>query len=108
NFAPFLQILKGDGQVKFWVITRAQADAAVADGNFTMDELESLNPLKGEATRFFEALYPFGGGAPVNGLNARATGWLDNGQTFFFTADSKFPGGSTQDGFFRTTFVLRD
>lgn len=108
NFVPYLQIIKGNGHVKFWVITRAQADAAVADGNFTMAELESLNPIKGEATRFSETLRPFGGGAPVNGLLAHARGWLNNGKRFSFKAHSHFPHGSTEHGFFRTKFKMKD
>lgn len=46
------------GAAQIWFVARDDFDTATADGDFTMAELLSLDPLRGTATSFHEMLAP--------------------------------------------------
>ncbi len=76
--------LEGKGAVPFWFFTEQQIVTALADGVLTMPELESLNPIKGHATKFLENIH-----TTKRILNVSAKGSLDGGGSFHFSAAAK-------------------
>jgi hypothetical protein len=74
--------------VPVWFVDWIALQAALTDKVLTMPELESLEPLKGIATTFYELLNPTGGptdptaGATVSSLTVTASGYLPDGTTF--------------------------
>ena len=100
NWYPHHLHLKGKGAVPFWIITFDQVKLFVNDegqriGKVTIPALESLvpPPLKGYASTFTENLRPYGGGAPVNGIQLSAQGQLLDGRRFIYDYHTKVKPG---------------
>lgn len=76
--------LHGKGRVPIWLIRTSEWEAAVADGNLTIGELEALPSLvKGTASRYHETAHPIGvANNPKLTITARGT--LEDGRTFHF------------------------
>lgn len=86
---PKVSVATGNGAVPVWFVPLTVMEAAKADGELTIAELESLDGLlKGYASQFNEAHHPTsdpelgGGGHPVPKLIINAHGWLEDGRTF--------------------------
>ena len=68
----------------FWFVTEGQLAAAAADGLLNMEELESLDPIKGFADRFTEEPHPSESSATQVVFVTTAAGDLVGGGTFRF------------------------
>jgi hypothetical protein len=80
---PPIQIkLRGLGAVPVWFVAWPELDAAMADGDLTMAELEAMATLKtGSASFYTETLHPTGV-VKVPMINYVAHGLLDDGSSF--------------------------
>jgi len=79
--APYQSNLHGLGAVPVWFVDTSGYMAAISDGELTIGELESLDPLVGAASLFTEVLHP-DGGANVSKFAVRMKGHLDDGRSF--------------------------
>lgn len=79
--APYQSNLHGLGAVPVWFVDTSDYTAAISDGELTIGELESLDPLVGAASGFTEVLHP-DGGAKVGKFAVRMKGHLDDGRPF--------------------------
>ena len=100
NWYPHHLHLKGKGAVPFWIISFEQVKLFVNDegqriGEVTIPALQALDPppLIGYASSFTENLRPFGGGAPVNGIQLTAQGQLVDGRKFNYSYHTKAKPG---------------
>jgi hypothetical protein len=85
--APKLTELKALGAVPIWFVSWPALQSAIADGELTIGELESLNPRVGAASFYQETLRPTGV-VNVSTFEANATGTLEKGGSFRFHAAS--------------------
>ncbi len=112
DLVPRKSHMTGNGAVHFWFFPEEAINAALADFELTMPELEDLDPLRGYATHFVEELHPVGepdfglpGGHPHPGLKMEASGVLTGGGSFHFTLTT----GENQNQFFMNgKLILRD
>ncbi len=82
--APIFSNLRGLGAVPVYFVSWPELQAAIADGELTMSELESLDSLQiGYASFFEELLHPFPEAHHPN-LSLIAHGLLLDGRSFHF------------------------
>jgi len=112
DFVPRKSHMTGNGAVHFWFFLEEQINAALADYEITMHELEALDPLKGLATHFVEELHPVGepdfglpGGHPQPGLKMEADGILITGGSFHFNLTT---GENNNQFFIHGNLILKN
>lgn len=74
------------GPIQIWFVELTAFQAASADGQMTMAELESLSPLRGTATKFNEMLAPR---MDSHHVVITSRGRLEDGRTFQFNVNHR-------------------
>ncbi len=76
---PFIMHFDAVEAVTFWIITRDQVETLFESGVVRISDLLDCDPMVGMTTNFNEVLRPWGGGAPVAGIQTSAQGVIVDG-----------------------------